>query len=864
MNGAPAPERVVCMYRFLLTFIVFVFLLSNQLAAGQYPIDTTSVKEETAAFYSKKAKHFDFVDPELALLYSDSLAQWAQEQESLRWLFEAYKLKGDINRHRGEYDQSLSWLRKALSVAEEAKDSLSIVRVSNNLGLLYYNTGKFDKALEKLSYSLFLGEPWLSLPQKSVVLSNLGLIHEALEQYQEALQYYEKSLALLQQVKQKDSIRKHLGLVYNNLGSLHTKLQKKDQALSYFRRARKLYEKEGNENGMAEALNGIAMIYSSENPEVAIEYLRLAKKLFEKNHNLEGLYKFNKNAGAAYQALQDYEHAFAHYYLALENSDSLGNDFYKSQILLNIAQLYEIQKVFEKASQFYKQYVQLRRDIYNENLVENVASTKAAYELDLKEYQIKNLQEEAARNADELRYRNYTLWLLILLSFLTISFGAIFVLKYRRSVKVNQLLQHRNREVEAQKDEIVKQHNLILQKGRELERAWEVNEQVKQELLCSKERLEEKVKERTKELEETYRKLSFHIYNTPLVVLEWNRQRELVHWPLQAEEVFGYTAEEMLGLRMEEMPYLLQEDKGQLVETIDQLSKGEASKSYITKLNTDRYGNKLFIEWSYSVILNEEGELESILSIANDVSQREQTYRELKNANQELDTFLYKSSHDLRGPIARMQGIINLGLLETKDPNAHLYFNMLNKVTDELNNLLLRLLMVHNINQHDYVQEDFVLREFIDQLETAHHERKLGQYSVKIVNKVPEDLFIRADKTLLNIVLLNLLENGLMYADNFNPYIEFDAVYLPSGKYLLTVTDNGMGIPEQFREKVFDMFFQGSTRSTGTGLGLYMVRKATKKLGGEIRLTSNNGLTVFEISLPAVRTARVEEVVTVK
>ncbi|WP_017732942.1 tetratricopeptide repeat protein [Nafulsella turpanensis] len=848
------------MHRFLWAFITSGVLFSGAAVAGEPPSGSTSGQFSILSYFAEQALANDSVNPDLALLCADSLAKGSRESDNLYWLSEAYKLKGDINRYQGEYNQSLYWLREALTAAEEAKDTLSIVRVSNNFGLLYYNTGKFDKALDKLSLSLLLGKELLSLPQKATIISHLGQIHEALEQFDEALAFYQQSLAILQKEKDVDLL---LGMVYNNLGSLYAKLQKKEEALSYYRQARKLYEKEDSEKGIGQALNGIALIYSQDNPEIAIEYLRLAKKLFLKNHNLEDLYQFNKNAGSAYTALQEPEHAFIHFKLALEKADSLGNDFYRSQVLLNIARLFEQQQDYDEATKFYKEYVRVKSDLYNKELVENIASTRAAYELDIKEHQIQNLEEEADQRTTELRYRNYTLWLLILLSLLTLSFGAIFVLKYRKSVRINRLLTARNKEVETQKEELKNQHDIILQKGKELEKARQLNEQVNEELIASKERLEEKVKERTKELEETYRRLSFHIYNTPLVVLEWNRHRELIHWPLQAEVIFGYTADEMLGLRMEEMPYLLPEDSSQIVETIDQLCKGDASQSYFTKLNTDRFGNKLFVEWSYSVNLNEEGELESILSIANDVSQREQTYRELKNANQELDTFLYKSSHDLRGPIARMQGIINLGLLETKDPNAHLYFNMLNKVTDELNNLLLRLLNVHNINQHDYRAEELPLRKFIDNLETSHRKRKQEPYSVQIVNKVPEDLSIVADRTLLQIILVNLLENGLMYSDNFNPYIEFDAVYLPSGKYIVTVSDNGMGIPEQFREKVFDMFFQGSTRSTGTGLGLYMVRKATKKLGGDICLNSVNGLTVFEISLPAAKAARQEELVKV-
>lgn len=830
-----------------LFFLLIVFLLPLA-AMGQHP-GAAGYSRQLAEYYKEKALEFENSRPELSLQYADSLELAGEALEANGHLYTAYKLKGDIYQSRGEFSEALRLLKKALGLGLEMKDTLSIVQAYNNLGQIYYNTGTFDKALSSLTQANLLGNKVLSRGQKARVLVNMGLINDELGQFSEALLYYNSSLELISQ----DSDSLSPGTVHNNLGRLYHKQDESVKAMAHFRLARKMNEEAGNEIGLAEALSGIGMVYLKENPEISIEYLKLAQNLYLKNESRTGMFQLNRLAGETYLALKDFPHALIHFNLALSYADSVGNKFERGRVLLKLAELEELKGNFKEAARYYKQYVTTEKEVYSRELIDNIAYTKADYELNRKENEIKSLEQQAALTSDQLRLRNFSLGLLALLFVLTIAFVFFIIRKYSSSRKANRLLEAKNQLVSNQKREIEYQHKLFQSKKEELELARHKNEEYNKELLAIKEKLEEKVKDRTRELEEIYVKLSFHIHNTPLAVLEWNNRRELTHWPKQAEAIFGYTAEEMLGLRIEEVPFVLPDDRQEVMSTVEQLSRGDVSRHYSTQQHIDRFGQMRYVEWSYSVLLNESGKLESILTIANDVTLREQTYRELKSANQELDTFLYKSSHDLRGPIARMQGIINLGLLETADENARMYFNMLNKVTDELNNLLLRLLMVHNINQHEFTLEEIDFRSCIEKIIGNYTGRRRSLQEVEIRNNIPDGMLIQADATLLNIVLVNLLENGLMFADNYRPRIDFDAIYLPSGKYIIMVADNGMGIPEQFREKIFDMFFQGSTRSTGTGLGLYMVRKAVKKMGGDIRLTSENGKTVFEISLPATK-----------
>ena len=806
-------------------------------------------KDPLAEEYLGKVLEFKAHHINKAFSYTDSLKILAEKLNSKEYLFEACKLKGDLYHQLGRHEEGFYWLNQAAGLAREIPDTLRIVKIYNNLGAIYHDSGNLDKALHNYTQAYLLGDRYLNLIQKATILSNVALVYGNLEQFKEAHHYYGKALELLEDEKG-SFIYAYL---HANLGNLYIKQNKKEKALSHFRIARKCYEKLGDETGLAASFNGFANILNKENPEVSLDYLFLAQKIYEKQKDKIGLFYIHKSAGEAYLNLKDYSNALNRFEQAVALSDSLNNTEIKAGLFLKIAHLYDQQQLYDKSSLYFKRYIDLENEKDKSELNQSIASSMLDYEIGIKENKIKLLEEETQQVYSLLKSRNLTISIMVGLAVLFFFMGFFYVAKYRKLDKLNSVLLTRNKLIQTQKAEIQDQHRLIRKKQSELEKAQKISDEYFAELLTIKEQLEEKVKDRTRELEGTYKKLSFHINNTPLAILEWNSQLELIRWPKQAEQIFGYSTQEVLGLRMDEVPFIGKDDQQESEEIIKQLCNGEMPIQYFTKRSTGRYGNPLYIEWSYSVLLDGEGKPESIITIANDVTIREQTFKELKSANEELDTFLYKSSHDLRGPLARMQGIINLGLLESTDPQAIQYFNMLKKVTDELNTLLLRLMSVHNINQHEFKIEELNFARFVDEtIELLGSSNHFG-HEIAIVNKVPKDFYLLSDFSLIRIILFNLLENGYRFADNFNPRIEVEALYLPSGKYIISVTDNGMGIPEEFKEKIFDMFFQGSTRSTGTGLGLFMVKKAVKKLRGEIRLYSENGLTVFEIVLPAAR-----------
>lgn len=224
----------------------------------------------------------------------------------------------------------------------------------------------------------------------------------------------------------------------------------------------------------------------------------------------------------------------------------------------------------------------------------------------------------------------------------------------------------------------------------------------------------------------------------------------------------------------------------------------------------------------------------------------------LIQTNQELNNFIYRSSHDLRGPISTVKGLTQLGIMEMKDPQAQKFFNLILDRTHVLDSVLKNLIDIVEVieGETNFSIIDFKeLEELL--LKDLNQEKALKQVKVTIENKLQSNTFYN-DKKLVFTILRNILDNSVKYKNSNSdaPFAKTVITDYKSG-ILFTFTDNGIGISKDVQPKIFDMFYRGSDESKGSGLGLYMVRKIVEKLHGKITLESKvqKGTTV-QVYLP--------------
>jgi len=124
--------------------------------------------------------------------------------------------------------------------------------------------------------------------------------------------------------------------------------------------------------------------------------------------------------------------------------------------------------------------------------------------------------------------------------------------------------------------------------------------------------------------------LSSHISNTPLAVLEWDRDFRLVRWSPQAENIFGWSADEILGIPLADSPLVHEEDREGFAGLVGKLMDGEEPRATGLTRNHRKGGDTIWCEWYHSALLDDHGLIVSILSFVQDVSSRIQAEERLQ------------------------------------------------------------------------------------------------------------------------------------------------------------------------------------------------------------------------------------------
>lgn len=222
--------------------------------------------------------------------------------------------------------------------------------------------------------------------------------------------------------------------------------------------------------------------------------------------------------------------------------------------------------------------------------------------------------------------------------------------------------------------------------------------------------------------------------------------------------------------------------------------------------------------------------------------------RELRKANKELNTYIYKSSHDLRTPLTSIKSLLRLLEKEDHSMSTRKYLGLVEACTEQMDDILINL-----SRAVDYKKVDVKVEQIdFNKLRYQIHEKELVHVrDVNVDWDIQEAGPFYSDFKLIKVILQQTIANAIAYRKGTeDDYCKVSIYTEPSGA-TITIEDNGQGIPEKVRDKVFDMFVKGTHKSTGAGLGLYLVRIAVDKIRAKVRLESeeNEGST-FSFELP--------------
>ncbi|TDN40225.1 PAS domain-containing sensor histidine kinase [Hymenobacter sp. UV11] len=318
-------------------------------------------------------------------------------------------------------------------------------------------------------------------------------------------------------------------------------------------------------------------------------------------------------------------------------------------------------------------------------------------------------------------------------------------------------------------------------------------------------------------------------------------------WPLMRNQ--GYP-ELLAELRRTGTPYMVEE---QLVEF------------------QRAWGNQqLYFHFVLQPMLDAQGQVTSIMLIANEITQQVNSRQQLAEANNalratnaqltrtntDLDNFIYTASHDLKAPISNIESLLLMlrQQLPAEARQAGMVPKVLRMMEDAIGRFQLTIAHLTDLSRlqqaHSELAETVSLETTIEavRLDLASELRATGAQLTVDVSDCPTILLAPHH---LRSVVYNLLSNALKYRHPDRVPEVRVRCHMQAGMSVLTVEDNGLGLSAPQQQKIFGLFRRLHAHVDGSGVGLYMVKRIVENAGGTIAVHSTMGAgSAFLVSLP--------------
>ncbi|MFW2371793.1 MAG: PAS domain S-box protein [Gammaproteobacteria bacterium] len=346
-------------------------------------------------------------------------------------------------------------------------------------------------------------------------------------------------------------------------------------------------------------------------------------------------------------------------------------------------------------------------------------------------------------------------------------------------------------------------------------------------------------------------RLLLHREQSPLGIIEWNTDFEIMDWNPSAERIFGYMKDEVMGRRISEK-IVHGNDQEPVNEVWRELLANEGGTHNINE-NITKDGRRILCEWHNTPLVDSNGNVIGVTSLVDDITERQKLEDSL-HQSQKMDA-IGKLTGGIAHDFNNMLGVI-LGFSElikermsTDDSKLIKYNNEIINAADRARKLTSQLLEFSRKapSSAESTAIDILLYGMRHMLERTLTPR------INLVFELSENLWsIWIDKTRLEDAILNICINSMHAMPNggtlsiiaCNMHVtdsDTQDAAITSGDYvLLSVSDTGMGMSHEIQNKIFDPFFT-TKGSEGTGLGMSQVYGFIQQCGGNIQVFSELG-----------------------
>lgn len=338
------------------------------------------------------------------------------------------------------------------------------------------------------------------------------------------------------------------------------------------------------------------------------------------------------------------------------------------------------------------------------------------------------------------------------------------------------------------------------------------------------------------------------------VILSISKNGKILEANQKAFDLYGYSKDELINKDILD----LSQDRKKDIEVI--FSSINNPDGILFETNHKRKNGTVFpVEISAKLI--KQGNEETLLAIIRDNTERKKLELDLilaKDKAEEMDklktTFLANMSHELNTPMSGIIGFSELLLSEIENPNQREMAKIIYKSSKRLNETLNSILDLSKLesNNLQFKYNSFDIVSLLQECKFAFIEnanKKGIQFSV--TSDQPK-ILVYSDQSIVHKVLCNIIDNSIKYTDKGEVNLHLSE---SAESALISVSDTGIGIPQESLNQIFEPFRQGSEglnrKFEGMGLGLSITKKYIEVLGGKLKISSNPGIgTKVTIELP--------------
>lgn len=319
-----------------------------------------------------------------------------------------------------------------------------------------------------------------------------------------------------------------------------------------------------------------------------------------------------------------------------------------------------------------------------------------------------------------------------------------------------------------------------------------------------------------------------------------------------AQTLLKYTEEELLQLEVKDIS--LKDDYPESAFFMKQMNSNMLDHFMIKKRYIRKDKTIIWAKTNVAAVRQANKEIQYQVALIEDVTEslkneedRNRLLIELEKSNNELEEYAHIVSHDLKSPLRSINALVNW-IKEDNEGNLNQEtlenIGMIDVTLEKMEQLISDVLEYASINSGDKKNEKVNVNDVIEDIEKLLHFPE--HITVTVKNKLP---ILYADRVRIQQLFQNLISNAIRYIDKEKGHVEID-VKVKNSYYEFSIKDNGIGIADEFHEKIFKIFQSLHKSKESTGIGLSIVKKIVDLYHGTIWLESSKGVgTTFYFTI---------------